>query len=352
MESLFCGLHGKKTFVLKGDSKYICRICAIRNKEQIEFLYDNFDKIQNINETDIKYYEDKLKDYEGYNFVNNAFIDIMKNFKFDSHLYDHLMTNKERFKVELKQSLQYQYKTVTEKFEKTVDELNEKTDKLDISLKSAKEEIDRIESSLTEQMELLENKEKLKEELSKINIKFNNKFKYLTFEKLIAPDLKINFGKYSGNINFRNGSNIIIATRRNTGSYWCECSDEIFEGPLFVRLRINRITRKNDWSLNIGLQRANSVNTTSYYTDGVFFMCSGRITTQFQGNQGRNMHRELNDGDEILIRRDETNAVYFGLNDESTFTQAYTNIAGAFRVCVGFSTACDGDNIEILETDH
>lgn len=352
MDNPICEIHGKKILVIKEESKYICRVCTLRSKDQVAFLYDNFDKIKPLNDKDNKEYDDKLKDYEGYNFINAAFVDTLKNFKFESPLYDHLMTNKEKFKVEMKQSLQHQYKTVTEKFEKTVDELNEKTDKLDISLKSAKDEIDRIEASLTEQMEFLENKEKLREEISRINVKFNNKFKYLTFDKLVSPDLKINFGKYGGNINFRSGSNLIIATRRNTGSYWCECSDEIFEGPLFARIRVNRITRKSDWSLNIGLQRANSVNTTSYYTDGVFFMCSGKITTQFQGNQGRNMHRIWNDGDEIIIRRDETNAVYFGLNDESTLTQAYTNIAGPFRICIGFSTACDGDSIEILEVDH
>ena len=58
----------------------------------------------------------------------------MKYFKFDCPLYNHLMTNKEKFNAEIKQSLQYQYKTVTEKYENTVMELNEKTDKLDISL--------------------------------------------------------------------------------------------------------------------------------------------------------------------------------------------------------------------------
>lgn len=356
MDESICNIHGKKGLVLPSEdptqNKYICRICIFKSKQDIDFYYENYDKFEKTEDVKLNLYEQKLKDYEGFSLVNKNFVEAAKSFNLDDPLYSRLFTNKERFKTEMKEGLKHLYGKITEKFENTVNELNEKADTLDLTLKSAKDDLEKIQVELDEQINTLESKEKVDEQLEKIEKKLYAKFKYMPTSKLIDPELKITFGKGQGNTNLMNGTNFIIAQRRNTGSYWRERSDEIFDGAMFARIKVHNISRRSDWSLNIGLQRANSNNDNSYYMDGVFFMCSGKITNQFQGNVGRNMHSAWNNGDEILISRDENNNVLFGLNDESTLTQAYANITGPFRICIGFSSACNGDHIELLEVEN
>jgi len=220
-----------------------------------------------------------------------------------------------------------------------------------LTVKSTKDEIQRIQVDLDEQIALLESEEKIKENFHKINKRYDNKNKFLDLAKFSNPDLKIAYTKV-GCANFKNGTPVIISGARNQGSYWSERSEDLFEGPVFARLKIHNITRTSDWSLNIGLIRDDYTNDNTYYQGGVFFMCSGRITVQFQGNQGRNFMRRWNNGDEVLIRRDDKNTVFFGLNDENVMEQAFTNIAGKFRICVGFSSGMTGDHIEIVEVDY
>lgn len=353
MELETCEKHGTKYFYLNKDDKkyFLCRICMFNSEEEISFYNDNFDNFKVYSRVENLFYLENLKDYEGFVHINKIFKEKLESLKLSDELFEKLGANQERFRKELKEGLLNAYNSTTEKFEKTVTSLTEKTDKLDLTLKSAKDELQSIQKDLDEQIEILESEEKIQLIFEKVMKKYSSKARYLSLEKYIDPELKINFKRGGGNNNFRNGTNVIIATNRG-GSYWCECSEDVFEGPLFARLRINNISRKSDWSLNIGLQRAESTNTNSYYQDGVFFMCSGKITVAFQGNQGRNCLRAWNNGDEVLIRRDENNVVYFGLNDETTLENVYNSVPGRMRLCVGFSSSMINDNIEIVEVEN
>lgn len=354
MEEPECEMHGAKSLVFQAEdgNKYLCKVCTLKSKDQLKFYLQNQEKFENRFAIKNKDYESKQREYEGFCHVNNAFMSICESFNLDSDVFIKATTNKELLKKAAKEGISKMYSSITEKFEKTVDDLTEKTDKLDLTLKTAKDEITVIQTSLEEQINLLENRARLEDEFKVLFNKIDLKLRYSSIEKITDPNLKVSFISSCGNLNFRSGTSTIISARQNTGSYYCETSEEVLEGELFARLRINNITRKSDWSLNIGLLRANSQNHSSYYSDGVFFMCSGKITNQFSGNQGRTIFGQWNNGDEILIRRDSANSVFFGVNDESTLVQAYSNIAGQMRICIGFSSSMQGDIIEILEIEH
>lgn len=354
MENKTCDIHGLKTLVCceNDNLSYICEHCLFDNEETFNFYEKNFDSFKNVNSLDNSTFLSSTKEFEGFEHLNKVFKNSIEGVKIPENLqFDKLETNALRFKSSIKEGIAQFYLNLIEKFEKTVETLNEKTDKLDLTMKSAKEEIEEIQKNLEEQIGILENEKKLSESYQKILEKFTNRLKSLKMEQYIDPTLKISFKKGFGNNLFKNGTNIIDATQR-TGSYWCECSNEVLEGAFFAVLKIHNITRKSDWSLNIGIQRATSTNQGSYYQDGCFFMCSGKITTQFQGNTGRNFKRQWNNGDEVLIKRDENNNVFMALNNEDELEQAYTNITGPFRICVGFSSGMIGDKIEFLELDN
>lgn len=351
MEDPNCLKHGLKYLVNEKEKRYLCRICMFKSKEELQYYHENFDNFTKIYDEKTEEIHAKLKDYEGFEHINKIFKEKLNLIEFGAEVVLKVRANEKKITNELAIAIEGIYSETAKKFEETVENLTSKTEKIDLNLKSAKDDLEKIQADLDEQIEVLESEEKINEIFQKIMKKYESKLKYLDLNQYANEETKFNFRKGGGCNLFQNNSNIVISDRRNNVSYWCEKGLEAYEGPFFARLRINNITRKTDWSLNIGVIRANSTNTNSYYQDGAFFMCSGKITVQFQGNQGRNIFRQWNNGDEVLIKRDDKNDIYFGLNDDETMEKCFSNISGSYRLCVGFSNSMVGDNIEIIEVD-
>lgn len=353
-----CNIHGKKTLKRKDMDIFLCRICLLKSKSDITYYYDNYDSFESVNNNNklnsiINGNEKEIiKDYEGFTILNKVFLNIIKNsnIEFTNEL-NNSQINRKRFSKNLKDGAEFIYLNLIKKFEENIDELNNLLDNMDISLDCSKYKIQEVEKKLNSKLEFLSKEDILKSEFNKLYNSFYNKLKTISKNDFISENTNLNFLKVLVNPIFNNGSNIIISQKRNNGSYWSVSSENILEGEFCAKIRINKILNKSDWSLNIGIIRSNSTNTSTYYTDGVFFMCSGKITQQFSGNQGQNFLRPWKNDDIILIRRDKSNSIYFGLNDESTFEKAYSNIIGPYRICVGFSSSMEGDNIELLELD-
>ena len=113
-----------------------------------------------------------------------------------------------------------------------------------------------------------------------------------------------------------------------------------------ARIRLNKYTRNsNTWACAIGLIRANSTKKTTdgYFYDSVLLLNDCGLPTPYSGSSWskwilkRHLHCE---GDEIIIKRDTDNNVYFGINDEHSCELAYENISGDFRIVIGFFTDC------------
>lgn len=355
METILCEKHGLNhlKLVTQTSTKYFCTTCLYDDHEILSLYIENLDLIQEVYSSDFSKYLDKLKDYEGFANINKVFKEELEKTPNigDKVTSEYLSKNAYKIFYNLEKALKSEYTNTCQKFEKTVEELIEKTDKLDLSLKSAKDELNGIQKSLDDQTEMLSSDKMILEIFSKITNKLDSRINHINIEKFVDEETKFNFSKGNGDINFQSGSNISVSMTGRGGSYNREMSEQVFSGPLLARIKINNITRKNDWNLNIGLIRANNTNSNNYYQDGVFYMCSGKITVQYQGNQGRNITRAWENGDEIIIKRDENNDIWFGLNEDSSLQKVYTNITGEMRLCVGYSSSSSGDNIEILEVD-
>ena len=94
--------------------------------------------------------------------------------------------------------------------------------------------------------------------------------------------------------------------KRSDCSYWAECSNEVFEGPMFAKIKINNITNTEVF---IGLQLANSSKSNDFYNDGVFLYGSGGTLQPFSSSLGQFLLRKLENGDILLMRRDQNNSV-------------------------------------------
>jgi len=142
----------------------------------------------------------------------------------------------------------------------------------------------------------------------------------------------------------------IVETRGNvitnkSSSHWCVESEEVLSGVFTARIRLNKYTRdSNSWACTIGLIKADSTHKTTdgYFYDSVILLNDCKLPTPFTGDSSRSktiLNNHLHcEGDEIIIKRDTDNNVYFGINDVKSCELAYENISGDFRIVLGFFT--------------
>ncbi len=101
----------------------------------------------------------------------------------------------------------------------------------------------------------------------------------------------------------------------------------------------------------MGIIRANSINENDFHSDSIILESCGFIPDKFTGNPPT--RRMFNfywiDDTVIFIKRDDSNCLYFGIDDENSLQMAYTDIAGPFRIVMGFTNLVDGDIFELEE---
>ena len=183
MDSVICKKHGFKYLHLVKDEQnyYLCRLCLFENKEELNFYYENFDNFKIYSKIDNSEYLSKLNNEDYFHNLNKVLKETLESISIGENIYPKVSTNKERFRTQLINALYDTYKANCDKFEKTVDELTVKTDKLDLSLKSAKDELQEIQKSLEDQITVLESETELKKVFDKVVFKLTAKFWYLTF---------------------------------------------------------------------------------------------------------------------------------------------------------------------------
>ena len=66
------------------------------------------------------------------------------------------------------------------------------------------------------------------------------------------------------------------------------------------------------------------------------FLCTGKFSKKFEGNEsGLSFPEKWKTGDDIIIKRDSDNDLWFGLNDEQSVVKS-CNAEGSFRIVMGF----------------
>ena len=128
-----------------------------------------------------------------------------------------------------------------------------------------------------------------------------------------------------------------VSNKICSGSYWCAKTEEVLDGAFICRIQIEFISENPpDWHHGAGIIKANKDSIMeSYYSYSCLFLSSGIFTKQFQGANGENYGSKWKTGDEIIIKRDFDDDLWFGLNDENSLKR-YGNQPGSFRIVIGF----------------
>ena len=148
------------------------------------------------------------------------------------------------------------------------------------------------------------------------------------------------------NLNWREHERATGSIVDNSGEYlnnshWHVESEEILSGVFTARIRLNKYTsNSNNWTCAIGMIRADEkIKTNGYYNHSVVLLNDCSIVDKFSGSETRRKilnGRVWTEGDEIIIKRDNNDSVYFGMNDEQSCEFAYNGIAGDYRIVIGF----------------
>ena len=142
----------------------------------------------------------------------------------------------------------------------------------------------------------------------------------------------------------------------NIYTHWHVESSEAFSGPLLCKIKLVKYKHNsNNWTCAIGLIRNNSNSIGDYYNYSVVLANDCLVNTQFTGKNTRKriMGRKWEEGDEIIVKRDKNNDVYFGINDESSMVKGFDKIEGEFRVIIGFINKIEKDDtFELVILKH
>jgi len=128
------------------------------------------------------------------------------------------------------------------------------------------------------------------------------------------------------------------------------------EGAFTARVRIVNINASyvgSMWYYGFGLIKAQPINGDgSYYSDSALWFSNGQLNVKYQGSNGTQLFtQQWKIGDEIALRRDEQNNLYFGFGtNESAMMLGHTDVSGPHRIVLGFMTSvCIGDIFELIE---
>ena len=145
-----------------------------------------------------------------------------------------------------------------------------------------------------------------------------------------------------------------VITSKHSGNNWCAKSEYVLQGAFESKISILKIDQnkaKQSWRYAVGLIKSNpSYDDNEYYKDSILLICDGN-KCKFVGNLNQLLNYSWKSGDIILVKRDELNNIYFGINNDTKL--AYQDISGPFRIVYGFYyDAIEGDIFELTELNE
>jgi hypothetical protein len=359
-----CNLHRillvKCTFenCEKGSSP-ICKYCVLNSREHISHLADHFDYIKKIyieNENgSIDSFENSLKSEEEYGDLNKIFKDIYEKSRtvIDS-IFDQIQNQRLIMTEQYRNTLLTKYELFTNELEELIKTLSQKLNSVNSKDTKLKEEILKMKKELDAKLNLLSNPDEIFKDLEQLINKIESLIKKLKVEDILNNKFNLDIlKKLPVNLELTTGGNRINVTPRGS-SYWATKSVEVLEGAFICKIRVVSINSNSVgsyWNYAVGIIRSDSTNDTSYYNDSVIMQSNGYIPEKFSGSGSTRQLFTQNweNGDVIIIKRDENNSVFFGINDENSLQLAFHGIIGKFRIVLGFSTSMNGDIFELEE---
>ena len=201
-------------------------------------------------------------------------------------------------------------------------------------LKIAKELIFKEFSKVIEEIEIISNSVDKNNEIIEESPASKKSFMNLNW----SPHVQVNGAFVDNNYEIKEG-----------GSHWHVESDQVFSGALLCKIKLVQYTHNsNNWKCGIGLIRNNNNTIYQYYNHSIVMANDTLINTKFTGTDTKIrlfQNTIWKEGDEIIVKRDNSNDVYFGINDESSMVKGYDNIEGDFRIVIGFINFMEKNDI-------
>ena len=351
---LTCDKHTIVLLKCSQCEKSVCTECVFDNKDELLHLKDHYDSIIGLQVENSEYIKE-LHDFEGFEELNKLYKE--KLIEIDSLVetsFVRIHSSKNEIIKTVKETLYGLYLYYTELFEDSVKKVNSNIKNLDISDQSAKEEFKKLKKRLDDHQEFLDNEEKIKAEFNKVVDKAIKKFERMRIPELAKEDFKFNLGKFGESYDLVGGEGSIIKTTLGkSGTYWGVTSEETLEGEFTAKVKVNKINESrisSHWNYGFGLIRANESINDTYYNNAIIFQANGYLANKFTSTGSfKKILEKWKQGDELIVKRDSKNAVWFGMNDEEQLVKAFDGITGNFRICIAFSTANKDDELELLE---
>jgi len=140
--------------------------------------------------------------------------------------------------------------------------------------------------------------------------------------------------------------NEVINERQNVKNYWLARSEEVLDGAFLCKILVENITHNSAFNHGAGILKHDlNVNNDGFYAYACcLYLSNGDLNQPFVGNPSGIKLDIWRNGDEIIIKRDSDNDLWFGLNDETKLVKS-TNVPGPFRIVLGFLNASQENEV-------
>ena len=163
--------------------------------------------------------------------------------------------------------------------------------------------------------------------------------------------LNLNWISVEGATNFNEVTNVY---KIGAGSYWRVKSEEVLDGPFICRILVEHVGDGGSWNHGAGIIKPESEDLESYYSHSCLFLSNGYFSKSYDGNHNREISKFRNwrDGDEVIIKRDFDNDLWFGLNNEFEMVKS-CKAEGKFRIVLGFlNTSKSDETFKLIQLQH
>lgn len=355
-ETNFCEIHKTKVVACSSSGcqkTRICKLCSLHSKEELQHMVDHYDNLKDFliekSEAAIK-----IKNEDIYAEVNKYVLEAArKKIGEIDNIFNCLQERRGIICEQITDCLDSKYQNLTSDFEQLVKVLTEKLGSISVSDSKVKEEIRKMKKDLDDKMTLFTDQKVFSIEFEKYLSKVVNNLMNKKVHDIID-------GKFNYSSRFKalclewEGIDNKITVYPHGSSCWCIKSKEKLQGSFFCKIKILNIDASSVnsyWNYTCGICRPTIANEGTYYNDSLLLQSNGYIPQEFTGSGS---HKSLFSdhwkvGDELLIKRDDKNDVYFGINSESSFTLAFYNKPGPYRIVMGFGGLLNGDIFEMEE---
>jgi len=329
----------------------ICKLCALKSKDETIHLYEHFDNLKEdfkhglsitINK-DEELYQDLNKYVEEFTEKTGIAIE---------GLFNEIAKGKVVITTQISNAIMAKYSNITEDFEVNIKDINERISNLNLSDHKSKQEFVVIKNSLDTKLKAISESELIAKEFNPLSNILRN-LDSATLNDIFNQKIKADYPFRGENFNkWMNGTNL-ITVKNNTGSYYCEKSEAIVDGRFECQLYVKKLTNCNAnsmWYFSFGLVQTTDFDENSYYSHSACLFSTGQLNLALQGANGDKIHDNWRTGDNIFMKRDENNDVWFAMNSRDGYKKAFSGLSGQFRIVMGFINSINtADEFEMVE---